>query len=89
MDLMQDDLSHLDWTSRANDNLNRDEIQALRELKEGPKVIIKKVKRGEMLYSCWKQSMKMKSKDNSMINLHTRNWAIIHFPTSYKNSTIS
>lgn len=59
LDLVQEDLSPLNWTHQRNDNLDPDERQALQELNEGSKLIIKKGdKTGNLVLQ--KTSMKKK-----------------------------
>lgn len=58
LDLVQEDLSHLNWTHQRNYNFNPDERQALQELKDAPKLIIKKSdKRGNFVLQFNDRSM--------------------------------
>lgn len=46
LDLAQDDLTKVNWQRGRKDNLDPEQHQALRELKEAPNLVIKKSDKG-------------------------------------------
>lgn len=58
--VFQDDLTKVNWQRGRKDNLEPEQHQALRELKEAPNLVIKKSDKGVMW--CYSQQNTMKTR---------------------------